>query len=297
MNRIKILLIVLVLSFISIAGFADIMIVYTSGPCKIDLNGNEKWQVAKLHMKLNEHSVIKTGEGGAVEVEIDGHSVALGENTVVSINYIMDNMGKRKKIGWFRIFSGLFSREEGHSKTGLLGVRGAKAEGEEEEMAWMTEEESEDNLKNAISLYKEKKYAEAIGMFEKLYNSENYSDQKDVITYYLGSCYFDGLQYDKASKYLSDAIKNKEGDYYEEALLKYGFSEYFQGDYRNAIKSFTDYTNQFGDRDVVPYVQLMIGKSYKELGDRDSAKRYLKKVMENYRGSEVSKEAAKELGK
>ncbi|RKX99108.1 MAG: hypothetical protein DRP54_07800 [Spirochaetes bacterium] len=298
MNKLKIFFLVLIFSFISMIALSEISIVYVSGPCKIDLNGDENWRPAELHMQLNEHSVVKTGEGGAIELDIEGHSIAIGENTTVSLNYIMANVNKRKKVGWFKSFAGLFSREKSEGSTALLGVRGAKAEGEEEEVDWLADEselESTDRLEDAISLYNEERYAEAINIFEDLYKSESSGDKKAEIAFYLGSCYFDGLQYDRASKYLEIAAKDETSQYYEEALLKYGFSEYFQGNYRNAIKSFTRYSNEFGDREIVPYIQLMIGKSYKELGEEDTARRYLRKVMEQYRESDASKEAAKEL--
>ena len=39
----------------------------------------------------------------------------------------------------------------------------------------------------------------------------------------------------------------------------------------------------------------MIGKSYKEMGQNDNARRYMNKVMNMYKGSEASAEAAAEL--
>ena len=280
--------------------FAEITIIYTSGPCKIDKYGNDNWLPANVHINLLNQSVIKTGDGGSIELEIDGQTIAIGENTTVSLNYIMANMKKRRKIGWFKSLSNLFAKKEA-GNTALLGVRGAKAE-DEEEISWISDEgdleENSSKLKNAIAFYRNKKYADAIQILEELLKDKSFTKNRSEASFYLGSCYFEGLQYDKASKYLADSIKNaEEFPYYEEALLKYAFSEYFQENYKEAIKSFRNYTDKFKDSDTTPFALLMIGKSYKELGQNDNATKYLKKVMTMYRGSEASNEAAREIKK
>ncbi len=300
MNKIKIL--ILTVLFIIAGAFiitADITIVYSSGPCKIDKYGNDNWLPASSHIKLLEKSIIKTGNGGTIEIDIDGQTVAIGENTTVSLNYIVANMQKKKKIGWFKSFTNLFSRREA-GNTALLGVRGAKAEGKEEDVNWISDEGELEGgntkLEDAIALYGDKKYADAIQILEELIKDKSFTQKRAEASFYLGSCYFEGLQYDKASKYLADSIRNAEdAPYYEEALLKYAFSEYFQENYKEAIKGFRKYTDKFKNSDASPFALLMIGKSYKELGQKDNARVYLREVMRKYKSSEASKEALKEM--
>lgn len=278
---------------------ADIIIVYVSGPCKIDKYGNDNWVSANNYIQLLEKSIIKTGEGGTIEIEINGQTIAIGENTTVSLNYIMTNMGKKKKLRWFKSFSSLFGKK-GTGNTALLGVRGAKSEGREEEMDWIEDESefegSATKLDNAIALYSEKKYADAIQILEELLKNKPFTERRGEASFYLGSCYFEGLQYDKAAKYFADYVKNNEGaPYYEEALIKYAFSEYFQENYKEAISEFRNYAEKFKNSETTPFVLLMIGKSYKEMGQNDNARRYMNKVMNMYKGSEASAEAAAEL--
>ena len=151
-------------------------------------------------------------------------------------------------------------------------------------------------LDNAIALYSEKKYANAIQILEELLKDKSFTERRDEDSFYLGSFYFEGLQYDKAAKYLGDSIKNaEETPYYEEALIKYAFSEYFQENYKEAISGFRNYAEKFKNSETTPFALLMIGKSYKEMGQDDNARRYLNKVMNMYKGSEASAEAAAEL--
>ena len=76
---------------------------------------------------------------------------------------------------------------------------------------------------------------------------------------------------------------------------QYSLSCYFSGEYDNAIDGFKIYAKEYEEREIKPYVLFLIGKSYKALGDRESAKVYFTEIMNSYKNTDVYYDAVNEF--
>ncbi len=298
----KFLIFIFIILFVSISSFgiSDIVITYKSGACMVDVKGNGKWIKAQVDMKLNTKSVIKTGKDGEIEVDINGERISIGKDTIVGVNYIMENVQEKKKMTWFSKLSNILNTvvkaEIKHAKTALMGLRG-KIE-DEEEIGWMGDLEEEDlysRFKNGMELYEEQDYVQAINIFKDIIDEEELSSMRGEIAFYLGSSLFNNVQYKEALPYLQESIKNKKAYYYEVALINYSFSHYLSKNYSRAIDGFKTYIEEFREGQLEPYVLLMLGKSHKALGEKGEAKRYFAEIEKKYKDTEVYYDANQEM--
>ncbi len=298
----KLLVVIFVIIFLSISTsvLSDIIIIYKSGECNVDLYGTGKWKDAEIDMELNEGSVIKTGTDGEIEIEMDGEMVAIGKDTKVSISKIMVNLKEKKKLSWFSklpsVFKNLVREKADRAQVTLMGVRGEADD--EGDMDWMGELEEEDPIsmyKSAVDLYEEGEYAEAINIFKNIIDSEDVSHIREEIAYYLGSSMFNNMQYEESVYYLEESLQDKEAYYYEIALLNVSFANYFLKDYPKAIKGFKRYTVEFANGGFEPHVLLMLGKSHKAVGEDEKAKSYFNEIVTLHGNTEVHADAVDEM--
>lgn len=131
------LLLILLLLFmgISSSAFPDAVVMFSSGDCRIDIQGNGRWKNATVSMKLSESSTIRTGHDGELELEIDGERVCVGRDTEVSVKSLLSRLGDRKKLAWFSnlspVIKNLIGARSKQTETALMGVRGVAKEEEE----------------------------------------------------------------------------------------------------------------------------------------------------------------------
>ncbi|MFW6139583.1 MAG: tetratricopeptide repeat protein, partial [Spirochaetota bacterium] len=226
---------------------------------------------------------------------------AIGRETTVSVNYIMQNLQQRKKASWFgglaNVFKSLLGKTEDQGATSLLGVRGKPED--EEEITWMGAFEEEEGagarFEKAKGLYQQGKYAEAINIFKEIIDNEELSGVREEAAFYLGSSLFKNVQYEQALGYLSESIQDKNAYYYEAALANYSFTQYFLENYPEAIQGFKTYTREFEEGTLRPYALLVTGKSYRAMGEPREARRYFSEITRSYPDSEVYQEAVKEI--
>jgi TolA-binding protein len=282
------------------AGLSDIVILYESGECRVDLNGKGNWKDAAVDLKLNKSSVLKTGKDGEIELDIDGERISIGKETAVSISGLMEKLGERRKLAWFSNFTpvvkNLIGVRSAHTETALMGVRGVSEE--EEELDWMGELEEDDStamFENGKELYKEGEYGKAINLFKEIIDKEEATPIRDEISFYLGSSLFHSMQYDEALIYLQQSMKRKDVYYYEIALLHYSFASYFSRDYRGAINGFDSYTREFSNGTFTPYALLMLGKSHKAIGEKEQAKCYFQEIQSAYKNTDIYSDAMNEI--
>jgi TolA-binding protein len=282
------------------AGLSDIVILYESGECRVDISGKGNWKDAAVDLKLNKNSVVKTGINGEIELEIEGERISIGKETEVSISGLMEKLGERKKLAWFSNFTpavkNLIGARSSRTETAVVGVRGVSEE--EEELDWMGELEEDDStamLENGKELYKEGEYGKAINLFKEIIDKDEVSPIRDEISFYLGSSLFHSMQYDEALLYLRQCMTRKDAYYYEIALLHYSFASYFSRDYRGAINGFESYTREFSNGTFTPYALLMLGKSHKAIGEREQAKHYFQKIQSSYKNTDIYPDAMTEM--
>ena len=300
MRKIGLILAVLMLASSKLLLCADMVVDYKSGECSVDLEGTGVWKEATLDMRLSENSIIKTGRNGKIELIVDGERVAIGSETTIRVSSIIDNLNAREEMTWFQKFSDRFSRMMGSrdevTETRTGGVRGALEE--EEEVAWIGDMETEymeSEFELAREQYETGNYAEAITIFKGLIQEDQSSFHRGELAYYLGASLFNSVQYDEALPYLKESIRDRGAYYREPALMYYSFSCFFTGQYDKAIDGFITYAEEFENGDLMPYALIMLGKSYKAVGNSHRAVSYFREIEENYSDSEVYLDAVSEL--
>ena len=113
--------------------------------------------------------------------------------------------------------------------------------------------------------------------------------------FYLGVSLFNSLRYTDALPYLHASIKDRDSYYYELALIYNSLTHYFLKDCGEAIEGFDTYTRDFSEGNLKPYAILMLGRSYKELGENDEARKYFIMIKQRYSGSDIYIDALNEL--
>jgi len=277
---------------------ADMVISYTSGECSVDVHGTGNWVNAALHMELYEDSIVKTGSDGKIELHIEGEHVAVGSDTAVAVRSILENMQARDTMTWFGTLSDWFTHMFGSRDQEMvsLGIRGDLED--EDEITWMgdnSDEETESDMELGKEYYGLGKYGEATTIFKGLMRTDQSSALRGELAYYLGASLFNSVQYEEAIPYLREAIKDREAYFREPALMYYSFACFFTGQYDRAIDGFITYMEEFEGGELIPYAILMLGKSYKAVGDGERALVYFREIEQNYSETEVYLDAISEL--
>lgn len=275
----------------------EVIITYESGKCEVDLYGSGKWVDVSVDMELESKSIIRTGDNGELELIIDNNTVSIGQNRQIMIDDLLNKINEKKKIRWLKkatkYTKAIGIRDDSYSRTALAGVRGEKSE--EEELEWFDDFGEEREFQSGKELFEEGKFTEAINIFSKIIAEEGIETEGGEVAYYLGISLFNSLRYKDAIPYLVESLKDKSAPYYESALMNYAFTQYFLGDYNNAIEGFNNYIKDFGEGDLKPYALLMLGKCYKDIGKKVDALIYFTKIEKEYKNTDVYIDAIEEM--
>ncbi len=116
----------------------------------------------------------------------------------------------------------------------------------------------EAQYKHGLELFHQRKYREALSVFEKLLATDTSNDLADNAQYWIGECY------------------------------------YAMGRYKEAIIAFEKvFTFKFSNKN--DYAQFKIGQCYYQLGDRERARREFQELLDNYPNSELAARAREYL--
>lgn len=282
-------------------GYSDIFITYMSGECKVDVEGNGQWKKPSIDMELFATSVIRTGQDGSMDLLIDDTILSFGENNTVLMEDVLAKIGERKKIGWLKSVTKYAKNvgrgDETYAKTSLAGIRGNKSN--EDELEWFEnideEENPSDRFQKGRSLFNEGQYTKAIPLFTELISDEAPGAFHSEIAYYLGVSLFHNLKYTETLYYLNESLSQKDAYYYELALLYSSLAHYFLKDYNGAIDGLGLYKLQFSGGDLLPFAIFMLGKSHREIGERERAMSYFMEIKDKYSTSEVYQDVLAEI--
>lgn len=300
-RRTALILLLMLLACAQLALCEEIVLSFWSGDCFVDLEGEGRWVKAAVDMRLHTYSVVRTGKNGQAEIMVSGESVALGSETVIKVDSIVENLQVRDRMSWFQKVSRRFvishaSRDD-KTESATLGIRG-DLEGDEE-MVWL-DYHDDDGLEQGFiegkTQYDAGNYARAITIFRDLAHDDQGRSLNGELSFYLGASLFNSVQYEEALPFLREAIRDREVHYREAALLYYSFSCFFTGQHNRAIDGFITYVEEFEEGELLPYALLMLGKSYKAVGDSKQATMYFRDIEEHYSHTEAYHDAVQELG-
>jgi TolA-binding protein len=290
---------------IALPVFSDILVIYRSGECSVDLYGTGNWKDAEVDMELEMQSVIRTAADGSVEIDLDGEIISIGGDRFTSVGELLGKVEQRKKVGFLK---GLkkYTRQMGagegaYTDTALAGVRGASRD--EEELEWFDDEDAESEttgLENGYSRgmahFDRGEYTAAAEVFENLVDAYGADALDGAVSYHLGISLFHVMRFDEAAEYLEMSIQERDPPFYDVALMHLAVSRYFLHDYNSAIIDFLYFTaKEENGNEMRPYALLMIGKCYKEQGYAKQAAGFFTEVKDRYRGTEFSDAAEEEL--
>jgi tetratricopeptide (TPR) repeat protein len=298
MRRILVGVIVLVILFCGRSLSADVVVSYASGDCSVDVQGTGTWVRAEVHLQLKEDSLLRTGSDGKMEIAIDEAIVAIGSETTVPLRSLLENMQSREQLGWFESFSErldqMLRNRDRRQETAALGVRGKSAD--EEEITWMDDgADLEGDLKKCREYYERGEYGEVISLCRTLLRRESSAPIRHEIDYYLGAALFNSLQYEEALPFLGESIEDREVYFREPALGYYAVACFFTGEHQRAIDGFITFLEEFEGGELAPYAILMLGKSYKAMGDFEQALTCFREIEQHYAGTAVYDDAVGEL--
>jgi tetratricopeptide (TPR) repeat protein len=278
----------------------DIILSFVSGECVVDVDGDGTWSVASVGMHLHTDSVIRTGRNGQAELSYGHDRIAIGSDTVIRLHTIADNLMARDSVGWFqrvsRRFIPMVSSPSDRTESATLGVRGDRQN--EDDIVWMDEEGTgytQREILRGKAQYEEGNYAQAISIFKRLKEGDQDFSPNGELSFYLGASLFNSVQYEEALPYLRQSIRDQDAHYREAALLYYSFSCYFTNQYDRAIDGFITYIEEFEESELLPHALLMLGKSYKAVGDSLYATTYFRDIEDHYSDTEVYEYAVQEL--
>lgn len=124
----------------------------------------------------------------------------------------------------------------------------------------VSSDEYKAKYEQALELFKQHRYREALTVFENLLASDTNNDLADNAQYWIGECY------------------------------------YAMGRYREAIMAFEKvFTFKFSNKN--DYAQFKIGQCYYQLGDKQRARREFQELLDNYPDSELVPRAREYLSK
>jgi tetratricopeptide (TPR) repeat protein len=279
---------------------ADMVIIYKSGNCSVDIDGKGRWVQASLDMVLNAQSIVKTGPDAILEIGINGESVVVTGNSTVVVHTLQNRIRSKNRFTWFKglnnAFHTMISGRGAGSDRMVLGVRGAKHE--EGEVGWMEDIDSTDLMEQysrGVELYNNEQWGEAIEIFSKLVHNDDMVEMKGEISFYLGSALFNNVQYEEAIPYLVESIKQPDTFYREAALIHYSLALFFAGNYTESVRVCNMYGDEYTGGEFAPYAFLIAGKSYKNLGKSAEAKMYFNRIVNEYPQTGVYQDAVGEL--
>ncbi len=154
----------------------------------------------------------------------------------------------------------------------------------------------EERFEKGKSLYSEKKFEDALDIFEK--TSKEYPRfHKRTIAYLRGVCLNNLGAPSKAKVLWKKVISGKpDSEYYPASLYELTHLEEIAGEYDKAISSYNRILSEFGDSDVIPEVLVSSGNCLQQLKKWEDARKRYEEVLLSYPENPIVEKAKEKLG-
>ncbi len=292
----------IMLFFVPVIGFSGAVILYRSGECSVDLQGSGNWEKALIDMQLMDRSIIRTGENSSLELDVNGDVISIGSSKTLLVKDLFGTVQTRKKQKWLKGLKkytmNIGGKGSGQSDTALAGVRGALAD--KDELEWFDEEDEEgaklaSAYQQGMVLFGNGEFTRAIDTFRSVMDTHGEDTLDGAVAIHMGIALFNVMRFDEAVGYLQTGIKHSDSEFYDIALIHLALSQYFIHDYNNSIEGLTAFLQKSNSEQLKPYALFMLGKNYKEMGNKNEARRYFSEVNRRYSNSELAQEAGQEM--
>lgn len=162
------------------------------------------------------------------------------------------------------------------------------------------------NYTQGYNYLKQKDYNTALGYFQSaitgIKQNAAYIDNSYVSQQVLGDavlragdCYFKRNKYNEAIRFYDDAVNNRYNGFIY-ALYQKAIIEGLRGNTTDKILALDNIVNEFPNSEYADNALLQLGVTYQDIGKNDKATAPLKKLITNYRQSDLMNQALLKLG-
>ena len=123
---------------------------------------------------------------------------------------------------------------------------------------------------------------------------EEESEDDSSLYFQEGENYLEEKNYSKAHECFEKVIKSN-GFNLVDAIFFNGASLYKMRNFKECIKNYATFLSKHKSHEKINEVMFYVGSSYKEIGDTEQAKLFLKQVMKRAEGKPLAQIALKEL--
>lgn len=294
----KILFFVISLIILTSPAFnAEVLTVdYLNG--MIELQEGSEWIELFIDDQISSTSVIKLSESSFIEL-INGNSrFSLIQPGVYHLETIINESAKINSYGIDTILTLKMSAivSDDDSNVGGETAMGVRADEVEIEMEWMGDDILNDFLETGIARIMEKKYEDAIQIFEQAVDWAD-DEQAVLFFYYTALAYTELGNYGIASSYIKNVHFDMDMPAYQDYIVLLGKLLIFSIAYNEALSIFNNYLNHYDNPapETAQVVYYLSSICHMNLGDNESAIFALNRAKKINPSNEIGKLAVEML--
>lgn len=143
-----------------------------------------------------------------------------------------------------------------------------------------------DFIKEINGLYLNGNYRQIIKEAKRIPRFRNLtSDEKKEILYLIGLSYMNMKLYNKAREVFYKILRLKGAQFREESYIAIGHSYFYEGRFGSAIDAYEDILDMYSKSDALSTIYYNLSLCYREDGDYEKAKSYIRKLRHRYSNS------------
>ncbi len=269
------MLLFLAIAFIQPLFSIDVTINYLDG--YLEVKNGSKWLELNIGETITDIDTIRLDKDSVAELSVSGNKLTLTKPGIYVIADLLKASGESRSLGIASVIGSKIRTivsEPKQAQTAVMGVRGAK---QDDKLEWMTGDTAElmASGKDRLALGE---YAEAVEIFKEAHDFADPSEETEVL-FYLGFTNVLLGEIRVAVEALESVEPDPTAEFFADLVLLKGqlLTETFA--YDEAIGWLEKYTPQIKDMAAVQMSHLLVGVSYKGLGNNTKAKQALNKAV------------------
>ena len=298
MRRIVLFLLLLLVLFVGIRGFADTEvgeIIEIKGSVSIDAFGAGKFIEAVEGEILYETTIIRVGFDSLAQIVVADETKTIPADTEVALAAISISSERKRRRRWLPSIVGavkdLLSSRPADEETVELGSRAAEVESDT--TVWMLDEEDDEVLfEDARELIETGNYADALGKLDLILFPPE-AALPGEIEYLRGHSLYNlelyqpaNLMYQEAEYEASNSgIPIEFISFWAALYFEWTASSYLLGNPTEAVEIFERST--MGDSDIEPFALIIYAASLVELGRRSDAQAVVEEALDRFDDPDV----------
>ncbi len=236
---------------------------------------------------LDSGSTVKLGADTVAEITAGGKKIVLDKPGVYKIKELLEKSVRNASWGDNAVVKKFITgTNKAASKTAVMGVRGDEAESTSVE--WLTEDNMV--LTDAKELIEEGNYQEAISLLAEN-RDEAFDEELPEYDFYLGKCYYIAGEPGKALAAFSRVDPDPSAEFYPDFVILEGNLFLDSFNFEQALDLFDEYLRKDNVSETAQAVTFFSAKALNAMGNKDEARKRLKRVSDMNPASDIGKEA------